>query len=243
MGFGTKKTAGEAGSAAGNAQANNASAVASKYMFGPSGTVENVVFDGLCKSYGENHVLRNVSLTLEAGSVTCLMAPSGSGKTTLFRTLLGLEALDAGRVSGVQPGEISMMFQEDRLSSTLTPVENVALVLSKQVRRADVRDVLAEILPADCLAQPAMELSGGMRRRVSLARALCFPSKMVVLDEPFTGLDVETKRRVIEFILRHAAGRTLLIATHGTDDAALLGARAVSLADLQGASTQQTQGA
>ena len=126
-----------------------------------------------------------------------------------------------------------MMFQEDRLCETLTPVENVALVLPAETRRADVAALLAEILPTDCLGQPAMELSGGMRRRVSLARAVAFPSDLIVLDEPFTGLDQATKEKVIAFVLRHRAGRTLLVATHGEDDARLLGAERLNLADVQ----------
>lgn len=200
-----------------------------------SGALPDVVFDRVCKAYGANRVLRDMDLTLPGGGVTCLMAPSGSGKTTLFRVLLGLEPADSGQVRGIAPGEISMMFQEDRLCETLTPVENVALVLPPTARRSDVRRLLEKILPADCLGQPAMELSGGMRRRVSLARAVAFPSKMIVLDEPFTGLDQATKQTVIDFLLAERAGRTLLVATHGEDDAQLLGAQRVMLADCQGA--------
>ena len=169
-------------------------------------TFADVEFDGVCKADGANEVLRRVTFTLPGGGVRCLMAPSGSGKTTLFRVLLGLERPDAGQIRGVSPGRISMMFQEDRLCETL---------------------------PADCLNQPAMELSGGMRRRVSLARAVAFPSDLVVLDEPFTGLDQATKEKVIAFTLRHRAGRTLLVATHGEDDAHLLGAERINLADVQ----------
>ena len=197
--------------------------------------MEDVVFEGVCKAYGANRVLRDVSFTLEGGGVYCLMAPSGSGKTTLFRVLLGLERADAGCVRGVEPGRIAMMFQEDRLCATLTAVENVALVLPPDARRRDAADLLARILPPECLDQPVMELSGGMRRRVSLARAVTFPSDLVVLDEPFTGLDAQTRRRVIDFLLAERAGRTLLVATHGEGDAELLGAQVVRLDEVQGA--------
>ena len=87
------------------------------------------------KAYGANEVLRRVTLTLPGGGVRCLMAPSGSGKTTLFRVLLGLEHADSGEIRGISPGRISMMFQEDRLCETLTPVENVALVLPAETPR------------------------------------------------------------------------------------------------------------
>ena len=187
----------------------------------------------VCKSYGANRVLRDVSLTLDAGSITCLMAPSGSGKTTLFRVLLGLEPIDSGSVEGLAAGEVSMMFQEDRLCETLTPVENVALVLPSSARRDDVQRELERILPPDCMDRPALQLSGGMRRRVSLARALAYPSRAIVLDEPFTGLDSATKRAVIDFVLDMREGRTLLVATHNKEDLELLGARALLLDEAQ----------
>ena len=196
--------------------------------------VRDVELRAVRKSYEGRTVLADVTLTLRAGGVTCLMAPSGSGKTTLLRVLLGLERPDSGEVLGVEPGRVAMMFQEDRLCETLTSVENVALVLPGRVRRAEVRALLEEVLPPDCMGQPAMELSGGMRRRVSLVRALAFPSDLVVLDEPFTGLDTGTRRAVIDFVLRHRHGRTMLVATHGEDDARLLGADLVNLADLTG---------
>lgn len=230
--FGKKRAAGSGvdvgeGAFAGAALFGAADSLAS------GGALSDVEFRHVCKAYGANEVLRRMTFTLPGGGVRCLMAPSGSGKTTLLRVLLGLEHPDSGEIRGISPGRISMMFQEDRLCETLTPVENVALVLPAETRRADVAALLAEILPTDCLGQPAMELSGGMRRRVSLARAVAFPSDLIVLDEPFTGLDQATKEKVIAFVLSHRAGRTLLVATHGEDDARLLGAERLNLADVQ----------
>ena len=193
-----------------------------------------VRFDGVRKSYGENSVLRGLNFALEASGMYCLMAPSGSGKTTLFRALLGLESCDAGSIIGVSAGDTSMMFQEDRLCEALSAVENVALVLPGRASRREVRELLSQILPATCLDQPVMELSGGMRRRVSLARAVVYPSTLLVLDEPFTGLDAQTRRQAIDFLLANRRGRTLLVATHGEQDAELLGARRLNLAELQG---------
>lgn len=196
--------------------------------------VRSIVLKDVRKVYGDKTVLDGVSLRLEAGRTYCLMAPSGSGKTTLLRVLLGLEGIDGGSIEGVSRGRVAMMFQEDRLCEVLTAVENVALVLPRDARRADVQALLEEVLPSDCMGKPVMQLSGGMRRRVSLVRAMAFPSDAVVLDEPFTGLDAATRRTVIDFVLRHRAGRTLLVATHGQDDARLLGAETIDLAALQG---------
>lgn len=194
----------------------------------------DLVLADVRKAFGANEVLAGVDFTLPAGQARCLMAPSGSGKTTLFRVMLGLESADAGTVAGCAAGNVAVMFQEDRLCEALTPVENVLLLLPRSTSRAAVGAYLAEILPAECLSQPVRELSGGMRRRVALARAVAYPGALVVLDEPFTGLDAATRRAVIEFILRHRDGRTLLVATHGEEDARLLGAARVDLSELNG---------
>lgn len=186
------------------------------------------------KSYGELHVLRDVNFTIEDGGVYCLMGPSGAGKTTLLRVLLGLEPADGGAIEGMRGALVSMMFQEDRLCNQLTPVENVVLVMPGRASRRRARELLAEILPEEALDKPAIQLSGGQRRRVSLARAMAYPSSLVVMDEPFTGLDKGTRQTVIDFILRHREGRSMLVSTHGEDDARLLGAQTVQLTDLFG---------
>ena len=196
----------------------------------PRTTVEPVAVASVSKSFGDHLVLDRVSLDLEPDRVYCLMAPSGSGKTTLLRIVLGLERADAGNVEGVRPGALSAMFQEDRLCEVLTPVENVLLACpDARTSREEVRALLAEVLPEACLAQPVSELSGGMRRRVSLVRAVACPAPLVVFDEPFTGLDTDTKGNVIAFLTRHREGRILLVSTHGERDAELLGASVIGL--------------
>ena len=195
--------------------------------------VEDVRIEGLRKSFGDLDVLRGVTFTLSAGGVYCLMAPSGSGKTTLFKVLLGLDAADAGVVTGIAPGQIAAMFQEERLCEALTPVENVLLVCPRGTRRARVRSLLSRILPEDSLDRPVSQLSGGMRRRVSLARASAYPSRMLLLDEPFTGLDAVTKERVIDFLLSERRGRTMLVSTHAEGDVALLGGEKIELDRVQ----------
>lgn len=160
------------------------------------------------------------------------MGPSGTGKTTLLRMLLGLETADAGVVEGITQGDISAMFQEDRLCQVLSPVENVALVCPRKADRNKIRENLEDILPAACMKQPVAELSGGMKRRVALARAVHYPGKLIVLDEPFTGLDKDTKREVIDYLLKMRGDRILLAATHGEEDATLLGGKKVMLSEI-----------
>lgn len=187
----------------------------------------------LDKRYGASPVLVDLSFTLEEGEIYCLMGPSGAGKTTLLRVLLGLEPFQAGSIEGIDRNRVSAMFQEDRLCEALTAVENVLLVLPKSSSRTQVRALLQEILPADELDKPVMQMSGGQRRRVSLVRAVAYPSDIIVLDEPFTGLDSATRRQAIAFLLKHADGRTLLVSTHGEDDADLMGGKRIQLAELQ----------
>lgn len=103
------------------------------------------------------------------------------------------------------------------------------LCFVEKTNRAEVRNNLLSILPDDSLDLPVSSLSGGMKRRVALARALSYPGKLIILDEPFTGLDKDTKLNVINYILKMRNNRTLLIATHGTDDADLLGAKIIKL--------------
>lgn len=200
----------------------------------PAEPVETVAATSIEKSYGNNHVLSGLNLTLEPAGRYCLMAPSGYGKTTLLRILLGLEPADDGKVDGLRTGEVSVTFQEDRLCDRLSAIENVVLAHPNVgLSRERVREMLAEVLPADCLDQPVSELSGGMRRRVSLVRAMAFPGAAIVMDEPFTGLDAATRAEVIAFILRHQEGRTLLVSTHGERDAEMLGAQRIDLAALR----------
>lgn len=194
----------------------------------------NVELNDISKAFGKKKVLVDLNCTLDTGGVYCLMGPSGMGKTTLLRILLGMEQMDSGTRKGITPHEMSAMFQEDRLIPTLTAVENVALVSKEKISPKALYQELAQILPENCLKQPIAQLSGGMKRRVALARAMHFDSKMVILDEPFTGLDPKTKSSVVSYVLDKRRDRILLVATHGTDDAALLGAQVLTMEALQG---------
>ena len=193
-----------------------------------------VVIKNLCKSFGDKKVLNNLNLTLEDGKIYCLMGPSGMGKTTLLRILLNLETKDSGEITGIDPEtEISSMFQEDRILPMLSAIDNVNMMYEKRHSVREIKEDLASILPVKCLRQPVRELSGGMKRRVSLARAVHYPGKLIILDEPFTGLDHATKEEVISYILKNRGNRILLVATHGLDDASLLGAEVIHLEECQ----------
>lgn len=189
----------------------------------------SIIITDLCKTFDDNEVLKNVNITLKDNSIYCLMGTSGIGKTTLLRILMGLEHADSGSISGIDIKSISCMFQEDRLIHDLSAIDNVRIVLRGKNNRDKISNNLLSILPDDSLDMPVSSLSGGMKRRVALARALSYPGKLIILDEPFTGLDKDTKLNVIDYILKMRNNRTLLITTHGTDDANLLGAEIIKL--------------
>lgn len=180
----------------------------------------------LCKSYNGRPVLRNVTFTAGPG-VTCVMAPSGCGKTTLLRILLGLETADSGTVEG--ECRWAAVFQEDRLLEHLDAAGNLRFVLGREYDGARAFAVLAELGLGDVGAKPVREYSGGMRRRLALARALLAESEALALDEPFAGLDGETRRQAREVLRRRAGARTILLVTHDPEDAAGLGAETVRL--------------
>lgn len=207
----------------------------------------------LCKSFGDKKVLHNLNMRLEDGGIYCLMGPSGMGKTTLLRIIMNLETKDSGSIRWIsQDGseqemnpeaEISAMFQEDRLLPFLNAIENVNMMYEKKPSVREISSDLSLILPKKCLRQPTSELSGGMKRRVSLARTMHFQGKMIILDEPFTGLDMKTRKNVIEYVLKNRRGRILLVATHGEEDAELLGGKIIRLEGCQDVKALQVEAA
>lgn len=183
---------------------------------------------GLYKSYGEKTVLSGLTFTLPAGGRLALMGRSGCGKTTLLRILLGLETADGGRIEGLPP-RLSVVFQEDRLCPDFSAFDNVRLA-APAAAREEIFACLASLgLGEADGARPVRDLSGGMRRRVAIARAWLAPGELLLLDEPFKGLDDATRAAVTAYLDRTVGGRTLLLVTHDVSDAAALHAPVLSL--------------
>ena len=142
----------------------------------------------LTLSYGEKLVLDHFSLTLPDTGVTVLSGPSGCGKTTLMRCLAGLERPQSGTISGIALRDTAVLFQEDRLFPWRTAEQHLLDVLPKDRRDEADRWLALAGLEAEKNALPAA-LSGGMKRRLALVRALALGGKLYLLDEPFTGVD------------------------------------------------------
>ncbi|MDE6846726.1 MAG: ATP-binding cassette domain-containing protein [Lachnospiraceae bacterium] len=179
------------------------------------------------KSYGTLSVLQDFSMSMEKGKRYLMMAPSGQGKTTLLKILTGLENADRGEITGM-PQSVGVVFQEDRLCEEYDVICNIMLGINGQTKEYVMKEAV-KILPEDCLTKPVKELSGGMRRRAALLRAVLSPSDMLILDEPFTGLDEENRIRCAEYLLENLRGRTLLVTTHREDDIELLKGMKVTL--------------
>lgn len=175
----------------------------------------------LSHSYGGEKVLENVSLLLPPGKRIALMGPSGCGKTTLLRGIAGLITPVSGEIR--VSGKISYVFQEPRLFPWLTAEQNVSIV-SKKISTSKSRHLLSALELSECSEKYPDELSGGQRQRVSIARALSVPFDILLLDEPFRGLDEGLRRRVFRLISQHAEGKILIIATHDPAEAEALGA-------------------
>lgn len=170
-------------------------------------------------------------LAVAPGARLCVMAPSGAGKTTLLSMVTGIKRPSAGTIAydNGQAPAMAAVLQDCTLLPWASALENIALVAkdASEIRRG--ARLCRAMLDEEALAKPARALSGGMRRRAELARALAHPSSIVILDEPFAGLDAATKERCIRLIDEKLDGRTLIIATHDEADAAALGCDIVKL--------------
>ena len=180
-----------------------------------------IKIENLSKSYDGRQVFENLNMELTEGRITCIMAPSGKGKTTLLRILIGLEQADRGKITGIEGKNISVVFQEDRLCENLNVLSNIRLV---QKEKTEIREGLEAVGLLDCCHQPVRELSGGMKRRVAILRALYAKWDILFLDEPFKGLDKEMKERVIQFLKKSCEGKTVICITHKEKEAEALGA-------------------
>jgi len=177
----------------------------------------DVLIDGVFKAFDKLELYRDFSMTIPGGKVTAVAGPSGCGKTTLLRMIAGLEQPDRGSIT---TRTVSCVFQEDRLLPWMTVRENLRLAGTAEQVEAVLGmmglERFGEYMPE--------QLSGGMRRRVAMGRALVYDGQITLMDEPFTGLDPERKSQLIREIgaLWKEQGRTVLFITHDRSDAEAL---------------------
>lgn len=179
-------------------------------------------------SFGDKRVLEDYCLTVNDGEKVCIMGRSGCGKTTVSRLILGLLTPDSGSITGV-PQKLSAVFQEDRLCEAFDALSNVRFATGGKKNSSELKKHLTALGLGDSLHTPVSTLSGGMRRRVAIARALSVEFDLLILDEPFNGLDAEMCKKTAEYILEQTKGKTVICITHDEFEAKLLGARIVNM--------------
>ena len=178
-----------------------------------------ITVKNLTKRFDDKKVIDNLSMELKEGSLTTIMGTSGCGKTTFAMLLLGLMKPDSGTIEGLHGKRIAAVFQEDRLIEHLSAIENVKLVIDGKPDEEEIRRHLADVGLEGILAEkPTAQLSGGQKRRVAIVRAMMAKSDFICLDEPFKGLDKETKGKVMEYVKKNINGKTVLLITHDIEE-------------------------
>ena len=206
----------------------------------------------LTKSFGENHVLNGFSMELFEGENLVIMGKSGSGKSVMIRCLMGLMQADSGYIEIMEKDitklsrnefdvlrtEIGFLFQGSALYDSMTVRENLEFPLRKHKRKLEdtnkmVLEALESVGLADAIDLMPEELSGGMKRRVALARAIILLPKIIIYDEPTTGLDPITAKEIIELMkeIQQKHGSSSLIITHDVDCARVISNRMILLID------------
>lgn len=190
-------------------------------------------FENVTLSFHKSIVLSKFNFSISSGERIAIMGPSGSGKTSLLRLAAGLIKPTHGMVSR-QATKIAIQFQEPRLLPTRTAAENVNVVLSDTPKTLEMaREWLARVELADACNLYPDELSGGMAQRVALARALAYGGDLLLLDEPFRGLDDALKERIVHTVSEVAQDRAILLVTHDREEADRLACRVVDLSEYQ----------
>lgn len=181
------------------------------------------------KRFGETQVLKDLTLTLPKGEITCILGPSGCGKSTLLNILAGLMAPDQGSVTG-SPQKMGYVFQEDRLLPWRTVKENIQLVNSRATEW-QVSQLVEAVGLSGFENHYPRQLSGGMRQRCAIARAYLFHPEMLLMDEPFKSLDYDLRLNMVEslVVLWKQWKSTVVFVTHEMDEALLLGNQVIIL--------------
>jgi ABC-type nitrate/sulfonate/bicarbonate transport system, ATPase component len=194
--------------------------------------LENVI-----KEFGKLRVLDGISMKIQEGKITCILGPSGCGKSTLLNIISGIDKDYQGNVSGFNEKEISFVFQEDRLIPWLRTKDNIEIVLKKKYNAEERKELIYKYTSMMGIEKYLnfypKELSGGMKQRVSLARALSFGGEIIIMDEPFKTIDVKNKNKLIRDFktIQNEEKKTVIFVTHDIDECLELGDEIYILTD------------
>ena len=185
--------------------------------------------DNLNKSYENITLFKDFSIEFPEGTITCILGPSGCGKTTLLNIISKTIKPNSASLVGFDGKIVSYIFQDPRLLPWKTVAQNIDFVLDRDITLANRNKTIAHfinLVELDGFANYyPTQLSGGMRQRVSIARAFAYPSDIILMDEPLKGLDIKLKLNMIRAFSRiwQTHKRTVIFVTHDVDEALLLG--------------------
>jgi NitT/TauT family transport system ATP-binding protein len=171
----------------------------------------NIKFKNVDIKISNKYIVRDFNGTFIDNDINLLLGKSGSGKTTILRVIMGFIELDNGGITGLEDKKISTVFQEDRLIESLSVLKNLYLVTEDKDK---IDEALNKTEIYEARNKKVSELSGGMKRRVAIIRAVLKDSDLLIMDEPFVGIDKETLVKVMEYVKEMSVGKTVIIATH-----------------------------
>ncbi len=183
----------------------------------------DIILQEIKKKFEQKLVLDSFNATFPEGKTTCIMGPSGSGKTTLLNIILGLVKPDSGIVTGLEKRTTAAVFQEDRLCEEFDAITNVLIAVPSKVTVKQIIEEFNKVCLLDYENKPVKNLSGGMKRRVAIVRAVLAESDLLVLDEPLKGFDEKLKKSVMTYLKEAIQGKTTIIVTHDKEEAVFLG--------------------
>jgi len=193
--------------------------------------------ENINKRYDDNVIFENFKIDFYENKINCILGKSGCGKTTLLNIISGVIQNDTKDFKGIENLGISYIFQDDRLIEWLTVEDNIKLVIKKHYNEKEMNELCDKYLKLVGIYEYKnyypQRLSGGIRQRVNIARAFIYPSKIIIMDEPFKSIDIKNKRIIMDNFkeILQKDNRTVLFVTHDIEEAIYLGDSGVILGD------------
>ena len=183
-----------------------------------------ITLQNISKTYNNISIFHNFNATISSGDITAIVGTSGSGKTTLINIISKKISPDSGEVI-LESDNLSVLYQDTQLLEYANGIFNVSLVQNhipkKSIRHNNSYEMLSELLSENDFQKPVKSMSGGMKRRIEIARACATDSDIILLDEPFRGLDTENRKKVAMFIKKYQRKRTVIVTVHSDEEAEL----------------------
>ena len=193
--------------------------------------------ENINKRYDDNVIFENFKIDFYENKINCILGKSGCGKTTLLNIISGVIQNDTKDFKGIENLGISYIFQDDRLIEWLTVEDNIKLVIKKHYNEKEINELCDKYLKLVGIYEYKnyypQRLSGGIRQRVNIARAFIYPSKIIIMDEPFKSIDIKNKRIIMDNFkeILQKDNRTVLFVTHDIEEAIYLGDTGFVLGD------------